>query len=135
MRSLKNDIRDMLNMPVPLSGPGKQPKVTTRKAALLKLREKALKGDSRSLDRLIEFAREHPSYRYFPETGEERYTSLLAAPLVVQSAVIGVIVIQTVEPRRFEEADVELLQTCASLLAPVVVNAQLLASTAALVGL
>ena len=74
----------------------------------------------------LEFAREHPSYRYFPETGEERFTSLLAAPLVVQSAVIGVIVIQTVEPRRFEEADVELLQTCASLLAPVVVNAQLL---------
>ncbi len=74
----------------------------------------------------IEHAREHPSYRYFPETGEERFTSLLAAPLVVQSAVIGVIVIQTVEPRRFEEADVELLQTCASLLAPVVVNAQLL---------
>ena len=74
----------------------------------------------------LEFAREHPSYRYFPETGEERFTSLLAAPLVVQSAVIGVIVIQTVEPRCFEEADVELLQTCASLLAPVVVNAQLL---------
>lgn len=74
----------------------------------------------------IEFAREHPSYRYFPETGEERFTSLLAAPLVVQSAVIGVIVIQTVEARRFDEPDIELLQTCASLLAPVVVNAQLL---------
>jgi phosphotransferase system, enzyme I, PtsP len=74
----------------------------------------------------IEHAREHPSYRYFPETGEERFTSLLAAPLIVQSAVIGVIVIQTVEARRFDDPDVELLQTCASLLAPVVVNAQLL---------
>ena len=74
----------------------------------------------------IEHAREHPKYRYFPETGEERFTSLLAAPLVVQSAVIGVIVIQTVEARRFDEPDIELLQTCASLLAPVVVNAQLL---------
>lgn len=57
-RSLKNDIRDVLNLPVPLTGPGKQRKVTTRKAALLKLREKALKGDSRSLDRMVEFARE-----------------------------------------------------------------------------
>ena len=74
----------------------------------------------------IEFAREHPNYRYFPETGEERFTSLLAVPLVLQSAVIGVIVIQTVEARRFDEPDIELLQTCASLLAPVVVNAQLL---------
>ncbi len=75
----------------------------------------------------IEDARSHPSYRYFPETGEERFESLLAAPLIVQGAVIGVIAIQTVDPRRFDEPDIELLQTCASLLAPVVVNAQLLA--------
>jgi len=58
-RSLKNDVREILNMPVPLNDPGKKRKVTTRKAALLKLREKALKGDSRSLDRLLEYAREH----------------------------------------------------------------------------
>jgi phosphotransferase system enzyme I (PtsP) len=75
----------------------------------------------------IEDARTHPSYRYFPETGEERFASLMAAPLIVQGSVIGVIVIQTIEPRRFDEPDIELLQTCASLLAPVVVNAQLLA--------
>ena len=75
----------------------------------------------------IEDAKSHPNYRYFPETGEERFTSLLAAPLIVQGVVIGVIVIQTVEPRRFDEPDIELLQTCASLLAPVVINAQLLA--------
>jgi hypothetical protein len=58
-RSLKNDVREILNMPVPLNDPGKKRKVTTRKAALLKLREKALKGDSRSLDRLLDYAREH----------------------------------------------------------------------------
>jgi phosphotransferase system enzyme I (PtsP) len=75
----------------------------------------------------IDDAQSHPNYRYFPETGEERFRSLLAAPLIVASTVIGVIVIQTVELRRFDEPDVELLQTCASLLAPVVVNAQLLA--------
>lgn len=75
----------------------------------------------------IEHARSDPQYRYFPETGEERFESLLAAPLIIQGVVIGVIVIQTVEPRRFDEPDIELLQTCASLLAPVVANAQLLA--------
>ena len=75
----------------------------------------------------IEDAQSHPNYRYFPETGEERFASLLAAPLIVQGVVIGVIVIQTMEARRFDEPDIELLQTCASLLAPVVINAQLLA--------
>ncbi|MDP6978227.1 MAG: phosphoenolpyruvate--protein phosphotransferase [Myxococcota bacterium] len=67
-----------------------------------------------------------PSYRYFPETGEERYESLLAAPLVVQSVTTGVLVIQTRERRGFDQGDVDLIQTCAQLLAPVVVNAQLL---------
>lgn len=68
-----------------------------------------------------------PNYRYFPETGEERYESLLAAPLVFRGVTIGVLVIQTVESRDFDATDVGLLQTCAQLLAPVVTNAQLLA--------
>jgi phosphotransferase system enzyme I (PtsP) len=75
----------------------------------------------------IEHARSDPQYRYFPETREERFESLLSAPLIVQGVVIGVLVIQTVEPRRFDEPDIELLQTCASLIGPIVVNAQLLA--------
>ena len=75
----------------------------------------------------LEHAPTHPHYRYFPETGEERFESFMAAPLIVQGIVIGVIVIQTVDSRRFDEPDIELLRTCASLLAPVVVNAQLLA--------
>ncbi len=68
-----------------------------------------------------------PNYRYFPETGEERYESLLAAPLIVLGVTIGVLVIQTAESRHFDSTDEDLLQTCAQLLAPVVTNAQLLA--------
>jgi len=79
----------------------------------------------------IEHALADPHFLYFPETKEERYESFLSAPLIVQGVVIGVIVIQTVEARRFDEPDIELLQTCASLLAPVVVNAQLLAMMSA----
>jgi len=71
-----------------------------------------------------------PHYRYFAETREECFESLLAAPLIVQSVTIGVLVIQTKEPRTFDEPDVGLLQTCAQLLAPVVINAQLLALVA-----
>ncbi len=80
-------------------------------------------GESVALER----ASAYPHYRYFPETGEERFESMLASPLVVQGVVIGVLAIQTVEPRAYEQSDVELLQTCAQLIAPVVVNAQLLA--------
>jgi phosphotransferase system enzyme I (PtsP) len=77
---------------------------------------------------VIERAREHPRYKYFPETGEERFESLMAAPLIVRGLAIGVLAVQTVVPRRFEQQDVETLQTCAQLIAPVVVNAQLLSS-------
>jgi phosphotransferase system, enzyme I, PtsP len=72
----------------------------------------------------------HPAYRYFPETGEERFHSFLAAPLIVSRVAIGVITVQTVKQRRFDTQDVELLQTCAQLIAPVVMNAQLLALVA-----
>ncbi len=75
----------------------------------------------------VEVAQDHPRFKYFPQTREERFQSLLAAPLLMKGATIGVLVIQTVDRRPFERSDVELLQTCAQLLAPVVVNAQLLA--------
>ncbi|HET6303617.1 MAG TPA: phosphoenolpyruvate--protein phosphotransferase [Myxococcota bacterium] len=74
----------------------------------------------------IDRAQEHPGFRYFPETQEERFQSLMAAPLVVRDVTTGVLVVQTVEPRHFEREDVELLRTCAQLIAPVVMNAQLL---------
>jgi phosphotransferase system enzyme I (PtsP) len=72
-------------------------------------------------------AREHPQYKYIPETGEERFESLMAAPLVVRGTTIGVLVVQTREPRVFDRHDVEIFQTCAQLIAPVVINARLLA--------
>jgi phosphotransferase system, enzyme I, PtsP len=78
-------------------------------------------------------AQDHPAYRYFPETGEERYHSLLAAPLVVSGLAmmngltIGVLVVQTRRRREFDAQDLALLTTCAQLIAPVVMNSQLLA--------
>lgn len=59
-RSFKTEAREMLAMPVPVnSANGTVRKISTRAAVLLKLREKALKGDSRALDRMMEIAREH----------------------------------------------------------------------------
>jgi phosphotransferase system enzyme I (PtsP) len=75
----------------------------------------------------IERAQDHPRFRYFPETGEERYASLMAAPLIVRDVPIGVLVVQSEQPRTFMQDEIELLQTCAQLIAPVVMNARLLA--------
>jgi phosphotransferase system enzyme I (PtsP) len=75
----------------------------------------------------------HPAYRYFPETGEESFPSLMAAPLLFNTPTsaghfsIGVLVVQTREPREFQPEDVDLLRTCAQVIAPLVMNSQLLA--------
>lgn len=83
----------------------------------------AERGESVAVENLAAF----PAHGHSPGFGEERFASMLATPMLVQGVVIGVLSIRTVDSRRFEEADIDLLQTCASLLAPVVVNAQLLA--------
>jgi len=52
------DLKRTLEAPITLTDPGKKPrKVSTQTAVLLRLREKALKGDARALDRLLELAR------------------------------------------------------------------------------
>ncbi len=76
---------------------------------------------------VTERASQHPRFKYFPETGEERFDGFMAAPLCVRNVAIGVLVVQTRVQRCFEPADVEILQTCAQLIAPVVMNARLMA--------
>jgi Family of unknown function (DUF5681) len=56
-RNLSTDVKRALLVPVKLKDGGKARNVSTQQAALMRLREKALKGDARSLDRLIELAR------------------------------------------------------------------------------
>src|SRR5215468_3742147 len=57
VRNIGSDVKRTLEVPVRLSEQGKARRVSTQEAALLRLREKALKGDARSLDRLLELAR------------------------------------------------------------------------------
>ena len=77
---------------------------------------------------IVANAREHPQYKYFPETGEERFESLMAVPLLFRGGTIGVIVVQTIVPREFDAQEVEIFKTCAQLIAPVVLHARLLAA-------
>src|ERR1700674_2022 len=57
VRNLGSDVKRTLEVPVRLHEQGKERRVSTQEAALLRLREKALKGDPRSLDRLLELAK------------------------------------------------------------------------------
>jgi hypothetical protein len=56
VRNLGNDVKRTLEVPVRLNEQGKARRVSTQEAALLRLREMALKGDARSLDRLLALA-------------------------------------------------------------------------------
>ena len=56
VRNLGSDVKRTLETPVRLNERGKAKRVSTQEAALLRLREKALKGDARSLDRLLALA-------------------------------------------------------------------------------
>ncbi len=55
--NFSTDVKDTLKEPVRVTKGGKRKTVSTQHAALLRLREKALSGDARSLERLIELAR------------------------------------------------------------------------------
>jgi hypothetical protein len=58
-KNFATEIEEILNAPVPITENGRKRNVTSRKAALLKLRKKALEGDGRALDRILELARAH----------------------------------------------------------------------------
>ncbi|MCK2184410.1 phosphoenolpyruvate--protein phosphotransferase [Halomonas getboli] len=71
----------------------------------------------------LEDARAHPFFRYFETTGEERYSSFLGVPIIHQRRMLGVLVVQQSDKRRFDEADEAFLVTMAAQLAGVLAHA------------
>ncbi|HKF30513.1 MAG TPA: phosphoenolpyruvate--protein phosphotransferase, partial [Candidatus Binataceae bacterium] len=62
----------------------------------------------------------HPRYKYFPETGEERYHTFLGVPVQEgRQKPLGVLVAQTLARRKFSRNEVTLLRTAASQIAQV----------------
>lgn len=55
-RNLRTDVREVLDMPVSITENGKKKKFPTQLVTVLKLRERALSGDGRALDRLLDLA-------------------------------------------------------------------------------
>ncbi|HYS43988.1 MAG TPA: phosphoenolpyruvate-utilizing N-terminal domain-containing protein, partial [Geobacteraceae bacterium] len=74
----------------------------------------------------IKNAPSHPRYKYFRETKEERFHSFLGIPLFERKAPVGVIVVQTREPRGFTPAEISTLSTIAYQISSIVINAKLL---------
>lgn len=68
----------------------------------------------------IQDAPHHPRFSYRPETGEDPFTSFLGVPILRFGRVIGVLAVQNVVRRVYDEEDVETLQTIAMVLAEVV---------------
>jgi hypothetical protein len=56
VRNLMTDVVRTLKVPINVKEGGRSRKISTQEGALLLLREKALKGDARALDRLLDLA-------------------------------------------------------------------------------
>src|SRR3954467_225883 len=70
-------------------------------------------------------AAEHPAFAYRPETGEERFHSFAGVPIVRLESPVGVLAVQHADPRRYEEVEIEALQTVAMVLSEMIGAARL----------
>lgn len=74
----------------------------------------------------------HPSYHYLKDTGEELFHSFLGVPIIHHRSVLGVLVVQHEERRRFDESEEAFLITLSAQLAGVIAHAE---ATGAIEGL
>ena len=74
----------------------------------------------------LDEAAAHPAFRYMPETGEERFHSFAGVPIVRAGQAVGVVAVQHAEPRKYQEVEIEALQTTAMVLAELIANAGLI---------
>jgi phosphotransferase system enzyme I (PtsP) len=72
----------------------------------------------------LEDASVHPSYIYLQSTGEERFHAFLGVPIIHQGEVLGVLVVQQYERRRFDESEEAFLVTVSAQLAGVIAHAE-----------
>ena len=80
-------------------------------------------GEARILN--LAEAADHPAFAYRPETGEERFHSFAGVPIVRLESPIGVLAVQHADPRRYEDVEIEALQTVAMVLSEMIAAARL----------
>src|SRR5256885_12668260 len=70
-------------------------------------------------------AADHPAFAYRPETGEEPLQRFARVPIVRPESPIGVLAVQHADPRRYEDVEIEALQTVAMVLSEMIAAARL----------
>ena len=70
-------------------------------------------------------AKAHPDFLYRPETGEEKFHSFAGVPIVHRERAVGTLCVQHVDPRRYEDVEIEALQTTAMVLSELIANAEM----------
>jgi phosphotransferase system enzyme I (PtsP) len=67
----------------------------------------------------------HPAFAYRPETGEEKFHSFAGVPIVRRESAIGVLAVQHADARRYDDVEIEALQTVAMVLSELIAGARL----------
>jgi phosphotransferase system enzyme I (PtsP) len=72
----------------------------------------------------LDDATHHPRFHFFPEIGEEAFNAFLGVPVIHHRRVLGVLVVQQRDQRRFDESEEAFLVTLSAQLATVVAHAE-----------
>jgi len=72
----------------------------------------------------LQDAHMHPEFHYLPGIGEDEFKSMLAVPVIHQRKVLGVLVIQNIETRKFNESEEAFLVTLSAQLAGTIAQAE-----------
>ncbi|HEU4820767.1 MAG TPA: phosphoenolpyruvate--protein phosphotransferase [Qipengyuania sp.] len=67
-------------------------------------------------------AASHPDFAYRPETGEDKYHSFAGVPIIYRERAVGALTVQHSDPRRYEDIEIEALQTTAMVLSELIAH-------------
>ncbi|EKD70078.1 MAG: hypothetical protein ACD_46C00650G0006 [uncultured bacterium] len=72
----------------------------------------------------IDDATKHPRFLHVEEAKEEAYRAFLGTPIIFHRQVLGVLIVQQQEPRRYDESEEAFLVTLATQLASIIAHAE-----------
>lgn len=74
----------------------------------------------------VDDANQHPHFKFFDATGEERFKAMLSVPLTVGGRCLGVLNIQSVRAGRFPHPVMDMVKSLSTQLANLILNAKML---------